>query len=211
MVLDSHTTKNTAKGDKMKILKTSSGKKKIILSKKEWENIGKTAGWISKFADSSANDVAQFLVDQSYKHRHPDVNEDNLAGHLISEALSYTDDLHTSWDENIHIINMNILPNLKNGLYLAEKVGTEITKEIVKICNESMQQFINVNNEIKNANSIDNQSEIEKKWDEEEVPESQREKLILDQISEENKKIKDSLYRLQQSLTALLNQQEIYQ
>ena len=32
----------------MKLVKTASGKKKITLSKSEWENIGKQAGWVKE-------------------------------------------------------------------------------------------------------------------------------------------------------------------
>ena len=35
----------------MKIIKTASGKSKIKISKKEWQSIGKKAGWMDKEAD----------------------------------------------------------------------------------------------------------------------------------------------------------------
>lgn len=36
----------------MKIVKTASGKRKIKLSKKEWEDIGKKAGWLDASRDA---------------------------------------------------------------------------------------------------------------------------------------------------------------
>jgi len=32
----------------MKLIKTASGKQNLKMSRKEWENIGKKAGWIKK-------------------------------------------------------------------------------------------------------------------------------------------------------------------
>ena len=46
----------------MKLVKTASGKKKIKISRKEWTDLGKKAGWLSKKAqydepsDSNANE-----------------------------------------------------------------------------------------------------------------------------------------------------------
>ena len=48
----------------MKVIKTASGKKKIKISKKEWQSIGKTAGWM-KIASSKRSKVIrdmQFLL-----------------------------------------------------------------------------------------------------------------------------------------------------
>ena len=42
----------------MKIV-TSSGKKKIKISKKEWEGIGKKAGWMSEGDDYNDDEVAR--------------------------------------------------------------------------------------------------------------------------------------------------------
>jgi hypothetical protein len=40
--------KNNKREIKMKLVKTASGKKQIKISKSEWENIGKTAGWMKQ-------------------------------------------------------------------------------------------------------------------------------------------------------------------
>jgi len=41
----------------MKIIKTASGKNKIKISRKEWTNIGKKAGWMQKSAYASGEEV----------------------------------------------------------------------------------------------------------------------------------------------------------
>ena len=40
----------------MKVIKTASGKKKIKISKKEWESIGKTAGWMKESEEDVVKD-----------------------------------------------------------------------------------------------------------------------------------------------------------
>jgi hypothetical protein len=40
--------------NKMKLIKTASGKKTVKLSKKEWESIGKKAGWMKTSATVSS-------------------------------------------------------------------------------------------------------------------------------------------------------------
>jgi hypothetical protein len=56
----------------MKITKTASGKQTIKISKKEWEEIGKKAGWIGKISELSLqpdlnskpeNKIFEYLID----------------------------------------------------------------------------------------------------------------------------------------------------
>ena len=51
----------------MKIIKTASGKKTIKMSRKEWESIGKTAGWADEWGDDGyyENDEIEGVPDLS--------------------------------------------------------------------------------------------------------------------------------------------------
>jgi hypothetical protein len=53
----------------MKILKTASGKNTIKISKKEWNNIGKTAGWVK---EAGIKDIANQLLNNLSK-KYPEV------------------------------------------------------------------------------------------------------------------------------------------
>jgi hypothetical protein len=43
----------------MKMTKTASGKTKLVMSKKEWQQIGKTAGWMKKESDLAEDLVSR--------------------------------------------------------------------------------------------------------------------------------------------------------
>lgn len=69
----------------MKILKTANKKQKILVSKKEWESIGKTAGWMKK-ADYQ-------IFPPMDKDRYPDLEHQGLEGpfRLKSGKIVYYD------------------------------------------------------------------------------------------------------------------------
>ncbi len=53
----------------MWLKKIASGKKQLIISKKEWETLGKKAGWIKKADDYQTKDVPeQFKSDKTYEY-----------------------------------------------------------------------------------------------------------------------------------------------
>jgi arsenate reductase-like glutaredoxin family protein len=53
--------KNNKREIKMKLVKTASGKKQIKMSKKEWQNIGKKAGWMKKAEIESTGSIKSDL------------------------------------------------------------------------------------------------------------------------------------------------------
>ena len=70
----------------MKIIKTASGKSIVKLSKKEWLNIGRTAGWIKKKAQ------AEESMPREVKEVH------DLAVHNAREADMPDDAVYTRYD-----------------------------------------------------------------------------------------------------------------
>ena len=50
----------------MKVIKTANGKKTIKISKREWESVGKKAGWIkSAYTSEESREWAKMVSDQS--------------------------------------------------------------------------------------------------------------------------------------------------
>jgi len=70
----------------MKLVKTASGKTNIKMSQKEWQSIGKKAGWMNKSAagllliESIIMRLAQRLVDDENR---PDINDIDTASSFV--------------------------------------------------------------------------------------------------------------------------------
>jgi len=75
----------------MKITKTASGKKQIKISRKEWESIGKTAGWI-KIANQDPHEI-----DQSFKNKIMQIIDENF--------MSASDDSQNPHETNQQMAN----------------------------------------------------------------------------------------------------------
>jgi hypothetical protein len=89
----------------MQLIKTASGKQTIKLSKKEWTNIGKKAGWI-KIADFENNDGWH------------ESRELSISGNVFSsygERLSNLADLaYDGFDDDILIRNATLMKTLND-------------------------------------------------------------------------------------------------
>jgi len=70
----------------MKIIKTASGKNTIRISKKEWESIGKKAGWMQEeMEDMLGSDVEEYQ-DEFRKPTYPSAGE-LLSDYELSDIL----------------------------------------------------------------------------------------------------------------------------
>ena len=73
----------------MKIVTASNGKQTIKMSKKEWENIGKMAGWVDKVVDKTIGLVPQ--KDQPIRNRMRGVSEEAPKGNQYPKPSSCPD------------------------------------------------------------------------------------------------------------------------
>ena len=70
----------------MKIIKTANHKRKIKLSKSEWQNIGKRAGWISPITKTANKfEVVFEVVDSSFNR----ANYSDLIGKILDNPPAY--------------------------------------------------------------------------------------------------------------------------
>lgn len=77
----------------MKITKTSSGKRKVTLSKSEWTNIGKTAGWMSEDQDMQDipephnSEILSSVAEKYLDYFNMDKLLDTYRGNIITEDI----------------------------------------------------------------------------------------------------------------------------
>ena len=94
----------------MKVIKTASGKKSIKISKKEWQDIGKTAGWMD---EPTVEEL--------------DLKEDvDLFGHQefvpshIRDIISKYDEQSEESGTNLYLLCQHLIEELEQNGYTAD-------------------------------------------------------------------------------------------
>lgn len=128
----------------MKLLLTANGKKKIKISKKEWINLGKKAGW---------NNKSQINIESAKKIREGLFKIDQLSLPGVPDTMRYSDldfsevsnrgyriiggDKGDLWHEGYSVDDNNQItyvhkPFLKTGLDLTPEEADEIAREVLQ-------------------------------------------------------------------------------
>ena len=129
----------------MKLIKTASGKKKVKMSKSEWQNIGKTAGWIKVAVQNSQiknelSEKSKVLHERFIKKYRGEINGFDTFGPGTRQFLSPEDQewyMSTAFDSNKHISSAIE--------YIANMYDTE----------QSSPEFQKLVEGLKNANSLE--------------------------------------------------------
>ena len=98
----------------MKLIKMASGKRKIKISKKEWQNIGKTAGWLRHVRCSECGDLIKFyfqdkeedsiICDRCKHPMSPSVGSGGSGKYNVEDDMSGGS---SSWDNVVRLYEGN--------------------------------------------------------------------------------------------------------
>jgi len=176
----------------MKLIKAASGKRQIKISKKEWEGIGKKAGWIKKKAGQQ--DINQ-LIDESLRIVQ-DLNNPEYVGSVteFNPQNPSPRDIYTAFQ----VITRTIASQAKelyDNLEQILKIKPELHQEInALIANESVGGLAFIGNE---AGQLYSQGAMGSKG---------QENGATQKLMELINNIKSSLPRIARSVSNTLNQ-----
>jgi len=193
----------------MRIIKTASGKKTVKMSKKEWQSIGKKAGWMKEAIDeSTAKDINNSLSGVR-PHDHPKVNPSNVLADDLAEALSYCDDL-SGWNDsssNLSKLEDKIEPFLNSSFEALKGQSGSFVATLIEMITNQVQT---VKNAVIFMDVNDKQFDIEiAKWRNDGVDENLINERMSDSCDEDRGRIDNAVKVLKQLLTVLLNQSEV--
>tara|TARA_R110000824_G_scaffold148242_3_gene317860 strand:+ start:44552 stop:45187 length:636 start_codon:yes stop_codon:yes gene_type:complete len=209
----------------MKITKTASGKHQIKISKKDWQAIGKKAGWIKKadleefalpdFGDDFGGepkqsydphkDEAEEIISRTEMYKNKEPHTSNKIADALADGLSYFGDLSSMSepDSNLEQLDERIMPYLNFAFKeLRAKNPSEITLSLIGIVEKSLMELkmflVSLEAELKRP-----ETETEGMSEEESM------QYTRNQMAKEKVKIDTSKVKAGKALTALLNFPEI--
>ena len=123
----------------MKIIKTASGKKSIKISKKEWQSIGKTAGWLENKTETDQiiskimNNLLDYFGKGQIKNNSFEIYDESLGACWIQ--VSYLENNIIYIDKYYENENMDnrLGQNIKISYIPTPETIDEITNKVINI------------------------------------------------------------------------------